>query len=533
MGVPFPGPFSFNYHPWAKEVHDSQARMNVAMKAAQTGLTEVCINRAFYTLDMLRRDVLYVLPTTVNAGDFSKGRFGPALTHSAYLKRLFTNTNSEKLKQTHHGTTLYIRGSRGDSNLKSIPVSDLYLDEVDEMDQSQIWLAFERLSGQLDKTIFAISTPTVPEHGISLLYEESSQEHFMFTCPCCSRLTELVWPDCMEIIGESVSDPRCHESFLKCKECGGRLEQADKPNFLSSGKWVPTNPDANMDNRGFHINQLYSFTVTPGEIVIAHFRGMGDEGAGAEFHKSKLGKPYVPEGGQILDEQIDNCVKGHSKNDTPPLEVEGGHRRIITMGVDQGNWLHTVVIEWFFEAFGKDLNSVAIGKLLWFGKFNVQADNGWGQLRQMMRTWQVLHCVVDADPNTNDARQFARAFPGYVSLCRYRRGVPQKELAVAEMDDMRTQVVTVDRTSWLDISLGRYKTAVPRMHLPRDTNIELRDHLKALVRTYKQDENDNPVATYMKPGNRADHYAHSLNYGEIALPFAASYVRGTDIRSFL
>ena len=28
-----------------------------------------------YTLDVLKRDVLYVLPTTLSSGDFSKARF--------------------------------------------------------------------------------------------------------------------------------------------------------------------------------------------------------------------------------------------------------------------------------------------------------------------------------------------------------------------------------------------------------------------------------------------------------------------------
>ena len=87
------------------------------------------------------------------------------------------------------------------------------------MDQKQIWLALERLSGQVHKHVWGISTPTIPNYGIHKLYKTSTQEHFVFQCPCCARWTEFVWPDCMEIIGEHVADVRCHESFLKCKEC--------------------------------------------------------------------------------------------------------------------------------------------------------------------------------------------------------------------------------------------------------------------------------------------------------------------------
>ena len=65
MGAPFPGPYSFKYHPWCREIHNSKAAFTVAMKAAQLGITEAGINRAFYVLDQLKRDVLYVLPTTL------------------------------------------------------------------------------------------------------------------------------------------------------------------------------------------------------------------------------------------------------------------------------------------------------------------------------------------------------------------------------------------------------------------------------------------------------------------------------------
>ena len=43
----------------------------------------------------------------------------------------------------------------------------------------------------------------MPKYGIHKLYLTSTQEHFYFQCPCCSRWTELTWPDCVEIIGET------------------------------------------------------------------------------------------------------------------------------------------------------------------------------------------------------------------------------------------------------------------------------------------------------------------------------------------
>jgi len=520
MGEPFPGPYSFKYHPWCREISDSKASFNTAMKAAQMGITEVAINRAFYTLDVLKQDVLYVLPTSINASDFSKARFSTALLHSDYLKSLFTETNTVGLKQA-GGVNLYIRGSRGDSNLKSIPVSTLILDEVDEMDQKQIWLALERLSGHLEKWVWSISTPTIPKFGIHKLYLQGTQEHWTFQCPYCNKWTEFVWPDCVEIIGDHVNDPRCKESHLKCKECQHAIKHEDKPTFLGNGKWHPT-VDNDPNNRSFYINQLYSYTVTPGDIVVAHFRGVGDEAASTEFHQSKLGLPYLGEGAQVSEEDIVSCIRNHTKLDTRPTT---GGERLITMGVDQGKWNHIVVVEWLIKKMERDLNVAAIGKLLWEGKL---PGDEFDRLDGLMREWQILGCVIDADPQINDARRFARRFPGYISLCRYRKGQSGKEISLVE-DELGTPIATVDRTNWIDATLGRYKTQ--RILLPRDTSMEYKDHIKALVRTYEKDENGNPKARYIETG--ADHYAHAQVYAEIALPLAAAFSTNSSIGSFL
>ena len=289
MGGDFAGKYSWKHHPWVRELHDSWAPFNVAMKGAQLGVTEVAINRALYIIDRMKRDVLYVLPTTLTASDFSKTRFGGALSLSPYLKNLFTDTNSVGLKQA-GANALYIRGSRGESNLVSIPVSELILDEVDRMQQKTITLALERLSGQLQKHVWAISTPTIPEFGIHKLYVKSSQEHYFFRCPACSRLTELVWPECIEIIGDHINDPRQRKEVVSWKwqkECKNKLHHEAKPDFLSRGEWQSTLSSPNLDFRGFYVNQLYSFTVTPGELAVAHFRGFGDEFAAKEFHNSE------------------------------------------------------------------------------------------------------------------------------------------------------------------------------------------------------------------------------------------------------
>lgn len=519
----FAGPYSAKYHPWAKGMLTSKSPYNYVMKGAQLGVTEVLLCLAFFTLDQLCRDVLYVLPTSKNASDFSKSRFGPAIKNSPYLKGLFTDINAVELKQA-GSNTLYIRGSRGDSNLKSIPVSVLLMDEIDEMSQRAIALALERLSGSLSKTVWGISTPTVPGFGIDKLYRNSTQEHFTFQCPCCSRHTELIWPDCVEIIGESVSDARCVESFLKCKECGGRLEHQAKPDWLSKAVWTPTDHGANPDVRGFTISQLYSFTITPGELVVAHYKGYGDEAALIEFHNSKLGKPFVGDGAKVTDEDITACIRGHSKEDARPRV---GGERLITLGIDQGKWNYLEVAEWSFDNYSSDLNVAAKCKVLFETKFH---EEDWNILDELMREWQILACVIDADPQIMEARRFARRFPGYVWLCRFRRGVTAKEISEVENDNY-APIIHTDRTNWFSAALGRFREP-RRITLPRDVSHEYQQHLKAPIRTYVKNPDDgNPIAKFIS--TEPDHFALARVYNEIALPHAASIQTGQDISKFL
>ena len=98
-------------------------------------------------------------------------------------------------------------------------------------------------------------------------------------------------------------------------------------------------PDADPSiARGFWINQLYSPTVEPWELVVAYLRGYGDEAARAEFYNSKLGMPYISDAHQVNDSQIDEATKNYSLAATAlPFSERDG---LVTLGIDQGGPLH-------------------------------------------------------------------------------------------------------------------------------------------------------------------------------------------------
>ena len=517
MGKPIPGPFGFKYHPWLREMHDSLAYKNVGQKSAQMGFTEWALNRSFFMIDIRRTDCLYVLPNkSPDASDFSSARFDAALELSPHLANLFSDTKNVGHKRA-GSVNMYIRGSRSRGGLKSVPVGHMTLDEYDEMDEAQVVLAIERMSGQFEKSIDILSTPTIPEKRINAEFLASTQEHFQFKCPSCSRFIELTYPECFVMIGEELTDPRLHESYNCCPRCRQKLSHENKWEYLESGLWVPAAPKADPDVRGFYVNQLYSSTIRPVDLAKAAIKAELDPTDESEFFNSKLGLPHIVKGAQITDVDINNCIGNY--------EQTASGSGLVTMGVDVGNFLHVEIDQWDVNP-GPDINTHAKCRVLAFRKLR-----NFEELDALMRQYQVHACVVDKFPEQRKAKEFADRFFGYVKLCFYGRGQSNRSLSVRDDEDdiVVDHQVTVDRTSWLDVSLGRFRNTT--ITLPRNTPEEYKSHLKNQVRIYRKDAFGNPIGSYESTG--ADHFGHARNYAEIALPFAAAIRTGSDVESFL
>jgi phage terminase large subunit GpA-like protein len=300
MGAPFPGKLSFKYHPWTKEMHDTTNDIVVGQKGAQLGFTEVGLNKTFYNIDIKGNNVLYILPAaTPDASDFSTSRFDPALELSPHLSKLFSDVSNIGHKRA-GSANLFIRGSRSRSQLKSVPASLAIVDELEEMNQTNVALIPERMSGQLEKQLFYLSTPTIPKFGINRHYLDSSEDHYTFKCPSCSRWTELIFPDCLVLTAEDYLDTKIQESHLKCKDCGNMLPHQTKPDWLGLDNAAWTATRQGRLSRGFHISQLYSMTVKPYEVAVSYLKAQINPTDEQEFYNSKLGLPHEVEGASCI-----------------------------------------------------------------------------------------------------------------------------------------------------------------------------------------------------------------------------------------
>lgn len=514
MGKPDKGPYTFDKYPWTKEMHDSKAMWNVGMKSAQMGFTEMVLNVCFYAIDILAEDVLYVLPNAKpDAADFSKSRFDAAIELSNHLASLFSDVKNVGHKRA-GAANMFIRGSGSKTGLKSISTPKIILDELEEMVQENIPLAFERASGQdeEDRCVWMISTPRIFNDGIHKQFQDTDQKHFMFRCPSCNRTTELTFPECFVAIGEDVNDPRIKESFYQCKDCHVKLEHKDKINFLSlknGAHWEATIKDRYRS--GWQIPQMYSFKITPNDFAESYFKGLKDPTAETEFYNSKLGVPHEVKDARVKFEQIQDCQGEFGMQDQ-------NARGFVTMGVDVGRVLHVVITTWtFYQGTNKDVNANAHSRLL----LATTVDT-FGELDGLLNRFNVKFCVIDANPERHAAEEFAKRNHKRVAQCFYGNDIMGNTI----VQNLEELTIRADRTTWLDTCLSRFRNKTTS--LPVDIPKDFKEHINNQVRIYEKNKFGENVARYKSTGD--DHYGHAWNYNEIALPLAFSITAPSDIK---
>ena len=525
MGKPFPGKWEFTHHPWALGMHDCTPKgRGIGQKSAQMAFTETGLNKVFYKIDIHGISCLYILPASKpDSSDFSTSRFDPALELSPHLDNLFSDVKNIGHKRA-GSASLYLRGSRSRNQLKSIPAGLIIFDEVDEMVQKNIFLADERASGQHEEDVeeWYFSTPTVDGFGINGLFEHSTQGHYVFQCPHCSRFTELVFPECLTVIGDSEHDTRIQESFIFCKECRHPLDHSTKTEWLKEKKmggnahWVSS--FTNRMDDGFYINQLYSMMVHPWKIARLKFQSETSPEAEQELWNSKGGLPHIVKGAKLSLAQIDSCISNHKKTSA------SGVGEFVTMGVDVGKHLHYEIDKWTLNAFNTspDINLRSMATVLDEGTLE-----HFEELDALILNFGVIFTVIDANPERRKALEFAQRFWGRVRMCFYARGISGKNIT----DKDEEHIILVDRTSWMDLGLGRVRRG--HIQYPIDLSIDYKKHLQEPVRVYQKDADGNPIGRYVTRENVPDHFAHARVYAEIALPLGVKLSTSQDMGSIL
>lgn len=474
--------WSFAGREYLQEIHESFAPGNdghgriCVQKGAQTGFTESAVNIALYGL--CRRasvDVLYVLPTLPDASAFAAGRIRRAIEDSPEIeKRLGKVRNA--FHMIINRRSLYIRGSQSRSQLKSIPVAWLFLDEYDEMLPEYVALARERTSGHDLKCVreMNFSTPYLPGQGICVDYLNSDKRRWFALCPRCGKEAPLEWPISIDL--DSVT--------WRCQLCRAAWSEEEKRAAVSAGRWVATEPGAAL--HGYHLPQFYSPVITARQLASKYRDSAESSAKRQEWYNSVLAEAHLEESARLSHDQICTCRSGTVMLTESDLACG--------MGIDVGSPLsYWVTAQWSHD--GK-MRIVACGSV-----------ENWQDLDRLMRAYSVAVCVIDAAPERHKTREFVKRHPGRAYMCYY------PTIQDFCRWDHHEFVINANRTETLDRYLNRYRNRT--IILPANIPDQFVQHHHAVVRMIRKSPQTNDyVARYEQTG--ADHYVHAANYCDLA-----------------
>jgi hypothetical protein len=464
-------PFTYERHEYLIEPYKDDHPHQVEEKAAQMGLTSKAMLKVAYGARYGGyRGILYLFPSKSDVTDFSKGRIDPLIDENPdTIGKWLKDTDAANIKRIWNAF-LYLRGMKSRVGLKSIPVDLIVFDELDEAPQNAIDMATERMAHSEFKEILKLSNPTLPDYGIDKAFQETDQRHWLLKCEKCGEYTclEDTFPDCLITVRGRV--------IRACQKCKSELNP-------SIGNWVAKRPSI-TDKRGYHYSQLFSQFVNPADIL-HQFRTTNNL---TDFYNLKIGVAYVEAENRLgIQEVLNLCGnEGIESEDPGPC----------FMGVDQGKDLHVVI--------GKKHPQKA-GELI-----HIAVYKDWEELDRLMSNFNIQRCVVDALPETRNARTFAERFRGKVFLNYYNEH--QKGHYAWNEKEL---IVSCNRTESLDAS---HKEIIDSsIILPKECEItkEFAQHLHNVAKKLEEDEETGSKRyVYVKLGT--DHFRHGFNYEAMA-----------------
>lgn len=473
-------PFTYKRHEYLVDPYKDDHSWLVEQKAAQLGLTSKAMLRAAYGARYENmRGILYLFPSKTDVTEFSKGRITPLIEDNPdHIGQWIKDTDAANIKRIAN-CFLYLRGMQSRVGLKSVPADFIVFDELDEAPQANITMALQRMAHSEFKRVHMLSNPTLPDFGINKEFKLTDMRYWLLKCPICGGYTcmEDTFPNCIHTRPNG-------EVIRLCQICkNGELSPGN-------GKWIAKRP-AVTEKRGYHYSQLFSSFVTPTE-VLSQFLTTTNL---ADFYNLVIGREYVSAENRLSVEQVLSLCEQYPNLESSDCES--------FMGVDVGNILYVTISR--INSPTKPPSKLA--EVVHLGRYK-----DWADIHQLMKKFRISRCVVDALPETRNARELAMAFPGRVFLCYYS---DHQKGEFAWNDDAYT--VTVNRTESLDAS---HKELLKQLiTLPSDqleTTQLFAKHCHAIAKKLEKNE-DTGMEKYVYVSlDPEDHFRHSFNYDMIA-----------------
>jgi phage terminase large subunit GpA-like protein len=416
------GPWRNERTPYLREIMDKLSARNPAqkvvfVKSAQVGGTEAANNWIGYIIDNAPAPTLMVMPTEDTMKRNSKTRIDPMIEATPRLRKKIApantrNSGNTTLQKDFPGGVLIMTGANAASGLRSMPICNLFMDEVDaypldlDGEGSPIDLAIARTKTfGARKKILLVSTPTL--EGTSVIWREfeaTDQRKYHVPCPHCGHKQHLVFEQLKWAEGKPET------AQYACEDCGGLIDEYFKSQMLSGGEWRSTCPENDSPILvGYHINSLYSpyGWQSWADIVREFESALKDPLKMKTFTNINLGICWresgeVPEWERIFD-----------RRETYKQGVVPSGAAFLTAGVDvQADRLELEIVGW-----GANKESWSVDYRVLPG--DTSARDVWDNLAKVVtETWEredgllmpLALMAVDTGYNTQHVYDFCRRF---------------------------------------------------------------------------------------------------------------------------
>lgn len=446
-------------------VEEAYRKTLVLMKCAQVGFTVMEMLAVIYLgLRFQPMTIGMFLPDAALAGIKSSERFMPIVRTVPEVHALMVQDDEKgggrkkgegNVRTRRIGEAMFVFSwTSGRATTESIPMDVLSFDEVQEMSLEQMEKTRERLSASPIRYSLMGSTANWPDSDIHHWYKLGSQYRFHTECPHCLEKKPLddYFPQCIKY------DPDTRRHRYVCYSCGGWIEDTQR------GEWIPDAPEneeGEMCIRSAHFPQFLSPTISPGEIISA-FNNATDM---KNFYNRKLGKPFLdPSLVPVTLEHLANCVK-HGLRFGVQWKSRADN---CYMGIDQMGQFNVVVIK---ERLPSGHQAIVHIEMIY-------SEDPFARCSELMNQYGVACCVVEINPNYNDAKRFANRHKGRVFICNsfgtVADGMIQwNDSMKLDKSDVRTDeneqdryTVRIDQYKCMQVSMARFTADEPICLIP-------------------------------------------------------------------
>lgn len=381
----------FVYDQVPTTIEEGLGRIVVMMKCAQVGFTVMEMLAGIYmALKFQPLKIGMYLPDRALAAAKSSIRFLPIVrTIPEAYGQLTTDSATGKRRSGGEGNVMirsmgksrfHFLWTTGKSATESFPMDVLTFDEVQNMLVKDMEKTRERLSASRLKYTLMGSTANWPDMDIHWWYLRGTQHQFHTLCPACggSQVMDEVFPKCIGYDDEN----REYRYRCTAEDCGEWIDDAQL------GEWIPKNPEAEYVS--LHYTQFLSPTISPRELMKAFL----DADDMKNFYCRKLGKPYTdPSQVPVTLADLNACAEAGM---AAGLEWKTWARETV-MGVDQMGNFNVVVVK----------ERLPDGRQALVHLEYIYSEDPFARCSEIIGQYGVTVCVVETNPNYNDAKKFA------------------------------------------------------------------------------------------------------------------------------